>query len=64
MTMTKQNRRMQLRSAPCRLTADELAELRRDVAQASAWMRAELRRRSDAKVQAIDYPSGEFRRTP
>ena len=32
-----------------RLTPDELAELRRDMAESSAWMRAELARRNERK---------------
>ena len=32
-----------------RLTPDELAELRRDMAESSAWMRAELARRNEHK---------------
>lgn len=35
-----------------RLTPDELTELRRDMAEASAWMRAELARRRAAKEQS------------
>jgi hypothetical protein len=38
----------QERERPRLLTPDELAELRRDMAEASAWMRAELARRRRA----------------
>ncbi|WP_419641007.1 hypothetical protein [Thiolapillus sp.] len=35
----------------CRLTPEERAELRRDMAEASAWARAELARRKRDKKQ-------------
>ena len=38
-----------------RLTDDEIAELRRDMAESAAWMRAELKRRREAKDKA-DQP--------
>jgi|LZQO01.1.fsa_nt_gb hypothetical protein len=41
------NKKPKLGSDPAvrRLTAEELAELRRDMAEASAWARTELKRR-------------------
>ncbi|QQO85837.1 hypothetical protein D7032_07885 [Shewanella algae] len=38
-----------------RLTDEEIAELRRDMAESAAWMRAELKRRREAKDKA-DQP--------
>lgn len=38
-----------------RLTDDEIAELRRDMAESAAWMRTELKRRREAKDKA-DQP--------
>ncbi|TVP08485.1 hypothetical protein AYI73_00345 [Shewanella algae] len=35
-----------------RLTDEEIAELRRDMAESAAWMRAELKRRREAKDKA------------
>lgn len=35
---------------PRRLTPDELDELRRDMAEASAWIRTEIKRRRSAKI--------------
>ncbi|MEL4359799.1 hypothetical protein [Shewanella algae] len=38
-------------SGPRMLTAEERQELRRDMAESSAWAKAELKRRRDAKNQ-------------
>lgn len=38
-------------SSPRVLTAEEKQELRRDMAESSAWAKAELKRRRDAKNQ-------------
>ncbi|MGX2953048.1 hypothetical protein [Shewanella algae] len=35
-----------------RLADEEIAELRRDMAESAAWMRAELKRRREAKDKA------------
>ncbi|MBO2560506.1 hypothetical protein [Shewanella algae] len=35
-----------------RLTDEEIAELRRDMVESAAWMRAELKRRREAKDKA------------
>lgn len=42
---------IRLRDVLARMTDDELAELRQDMAEASAWMRAELARRRTEKGQ-------------
>ena len=42
---------IRLRDVLARMTDDELAELRQDMAEASAWMRAELARRRIEKGQ-------------
>ncbi|MCZ0759373.1 hypothetical protein [Vibrio diabolicus] len=47
-------------SDPRRLSVEEIQELRRDMAESSAWARAELKRRRAAKNQknsahGIDY---------
>ncbi|WP_199775684.1 hypothetical protein [Pseudoalteromonas sp. T1lg22] len=39
------------RSAPRRLSVEEIQELRRDMAESSAWAKAELKRRRAAKNQ-------------
>ncbi|ENM5838914.1 hypothetical protein NTE16_003096 [Vibrio mimicus] len=38
-------------SGPRRLSVEEIQELRRDMAESSAWAKAELKRRRDAKNQ-------------
>ncbi|EPD5573170.1 hypothetical protein ACRTDM_01725 [Shewanella algae] len=38
-------------SGPRRLSVEEKQELRRDMAESSAWAKAELKRRRDAKNQ-------------
>ncbi|EGQ9353519.1 TPA: hypothetical protein GRI77_17885 [Vibrio parahaemolyticus] len=38
-------------SGPRRLSAEEIQELRRDMAESSAWAKAELKRRRAAKNQ-------------
>lgn len=38
-------------SGPRMLTTEEKQELRRDMAESSAWVKAELKRRRDAKNQ-------------
>ena len=43
---------IRLRDVLARMTDDELAELRQDMAEASAWMRAELARRRTEKGQS------------
>ncbi|HCM1081283.1 TPA: hypothetical protein ACN38F_003591 [Vibrio parahaemolyticus] len=47
-------------SGPRRLSVEEIQELRRDMQESSAWGKAELKRRRDAKNQknsahGIDY---------
>ncbi len=42
---------IRLRDVLARMTDDELAELRQDMPEASAWMRAELARRRTEKGQ-------------
>ncbi len=38
-------------SGPRRLSVEEIQELRRDMKESSAWCKAELKRRRDAKNQ-------------
>ncbi|MDF4339298.1 hypothetical protein P3480_15765 [Vibrio parahaemolyticus] len=38
-------------SGPRRLSVEEIQELRRDMQESSAWAKAELKRRRDAKNQ-------------
>lgn len=40
-------------SGPRMLTTEEKQELRRDMAESSAWAKAELKRRRDVKNQKI-----------
>ncbi|MDW3121113.1 hypothetical protein R8N68_08610 [Vibrio sp. 1974] len=40
-------------SGPRRLSVEEKQELRRDMAESSAWAKAELKRRRDAKIKKI-----------
>lgn len=54
--MSKQKLNRDTGAAVRRLTPGELAELRRDMAEASAWARAELKRRKNAvKSEASNF---------